>query len=148
MNVLILNGPNLNLLGQREKEHYGELTLQDIEARLRQAADEMGLSLSFIQSNHEGELIDALHSARNQFDGVLINPGGLTHSSISLRDAITAISLPTVEIHLSNIFARESFRQEMVTTGACAGLVAGFGWRSYLAGLYALKDMLRPSDDS
>ena len=147
MDVLILNGPNLNLLGQRESEHYGQLTLPEIEQRLRQVGDELSLTLSFKQSNHEGELIDPLQAARTTFDGVLINPGGLTHTSISLRDAITAIDLPTVEVHLSNIFARESFRHEMVTTEACAGVVAGFGWRSYLLGLYALRDLLQSSEE-
>jgi 3-dehydroquinate dehydratase-2 len=140
--VLVLNGPNLNLLGTREPDVYGSTTLDDIADELAELGSELGATVELRQSNQEGQLIDWLHDARNSFDGVLINPGGLTHTSVSLRDGIAAAGLPTVEVHISNTAARESFRHQSVTAAVCIGSVIGFGKNSYALGLRALIDYL------
>lgn len=145
MNVefLILHGPNLNLLGEREPLQYGNVSLAGIEARLRELGADLGIKLRFNQSNHEGVLIDTLQEARHWANGIVINPAGFTHTSVALRDAIESISVPTVEVHLSNIFAREPFRQKSITSQACIGMIAGFGWKSYALALHALFDHLK-----
>lgn len=136
--ILLLHGPNLNLLGMREPSVYGHMTLEAINDRCQQYAKPHNVELRAQQSNHEGELIDMLHIARNWADGVVFNPGAYTHTSIAIRDAITAIERPVVEVHLSNIHARESFRHQSIVAGVCVGQICGFGWRSYLLGIDAL----------
>ncbi len=136
--ILVLNGPNLNLLGRREPEVYGRESLGDIEAQLRRVATELGVEIDFVQSNHEGELLDALHKAPGRHDGILLNPGALTHTSVALYDALLGIGLPAVEVHLSNLARRESFRRRSWTARAAVGSVMGFGPRSYEWGLRAL----------
>lgn len=140
--VLVLNGPNLNLLGEREPEIYGSLTLAALNAQCEAAAKELGLSLRFAQHSSEGALIDELHLARNSDRGVVFNPGGYTHTSVALHDAIRAIDIPVVEVHLSNIYKREDFRQRSVTGSACAGVIQGFGADSYRLALHHLAGVL------
>ncbi len=143
--ILVLHGPNLNLLGQREPEIYGRMTLDEINQRLQQAGQEWDLEVRCLQSNSEGTLIDALQEARAWAEGVIFNPAGYTHTSVALRDTIAAIDLPVVEVHLSNVYAREEFRQHSLISPVCAGKIVGFGWRSYLLGLQALKLLLAES---
>ena len=135
--VLVIHGPNLNLLGQRETHIYGTVTLAEIDRQLRALARSEGAEVETFQSNHEGEILDRLHAAPGQYGAVVLNAGGLTHYSVALRDAISAISIPVVEVHLSNLHAREPFRHISVISPVVAGQIAGFGHHSYLLGLRA-----------
>jgi len=146
--ILLLHGPNLNLLGTRQPEIYGDLTLEEINSLARRHAQARGVALQTQQSNHEGALIDGLHAARDDVDGVVLNAGAFTHTSLALRDAITAVGLPVVEVHLSNVHAREEFRHRSLLVAVCLGLVSGFGWRSYLLGIDALLGHLGLLDES
>jgi 3-dehydroquinate dehydratase-2 len=141
MKVLFLNGPNLNLLGQREPEVYGRLTLGDIEAKVRERAGELKITVDFRQSNLEGELVDWIQQAKGQFDVIVLNAAAYTHTSVALRDAIAAVEIPTIEIHLSNVHAREKFRQKSLIAPVCTGQIAGFGAKSYILALEASVDV-------
>ncbi len=143
MKLLVLHGPNLNLLGEREPEVYGRETLAEIDARLQEFGAAQGASVETFQSNHEGALIDRIHAARADCDGLVINPGGLTHSSVALRDALAATGLPTVEVHLSNIHAREPFRRRSLIAGVALGQITGLGAHGYQLALSALIQRLK-----
>jgi 3-dehydroquinate dehydratase-2 len=140
--ILVLHGPNLNLLGEREPDVYGRVTLAEIDSRLAELGQQLGLEVRSFQSNSEGALIDALHQARAWAQGVIFNPGGYTHTSVALRDAVAGIDLPVIEAHLSNVHAREEFRRISMIAPVCVGSIAGFGWRSYSLALRALADLL------
>lgn len=133
--VLVINGPNLNLLGIREKDIYGGETLLDIAKKVNDEAKKMDMDVDFVQSNHEGEIIDKIHEAKEKYDVIIINPGAYTHYSIAIRDAVKAVEVPTIEVHLSNIHAREEFRSKSVIAPVCAGQISGFGGNSYIAAL-------------
>jgi 3-dehydroquinate dehydratase II len=142
MRVTVLNGPNLNLLGTREPDRYGRATLADVESLARAEASALGVELRWVQSNHEGVLIDEIQAARGSADGLLVNAGAYTHTSVALRDALLAVALPFVEIHLTNPYAREPFRRRSLMADLAIGVVAGFGPQSYLLGLRALASRL------
>ena len=143
MKILLINGPNLNMLGIREPEKYGNITLSDIELALSKEASLLGFELVSYQSNHEGELIDTIQSAKGVYDGIIINAGGYTHTSVALRDAISAVSIPTVEVHMTNIHAREEFRHTSLLSGVCVAQVVGFKENSYKYALLGLIDYLK-----
>lgn len=140
--MLVLHGPNLNLLGKREPGIYGALTLDEIDDRLITCGRDTGIEVRTFQSNVEGALVEALHDAMNWASGVVFNPGGYTHTSVVLRDAVAAIDIPVVEVHLSNIHSRERFRHKSLIAAGCVGQISGFGWRSYLYGLGAVADII------
>lgn len=140
--ILVLNGPNLNMLGKREPAVYGAKTLAEIEADTKVAAQALGLDIDFRQSNHEGQLVDWIHEALGRFGGIVINPGAYTHTSIALHDALRAVGLPTIEVHLSNVFAREEFRHHSYVSPVAAGVICGFGPLGYALALQALKPLL------
>lgn len=143
--VAVIHGPNLNMLGIRETEVYGHLSLDQINQRILERAKSLGLEVRITQSNHEGEIIEAIHEALQWADAMIINPGAYTHYSIAIRDAITAVRLPTVEVHLSNIHAREEFRRQSVTAPVVHGIISGFGVMSYLMALDAVKFIVEES---
>jgi 3-dehydroquinate dehydratase-2 len=143
LSILLIHGPNLNLLGWREPGVYGTVGFDEINARLKRIAEENDTELRIFQSNSEGALVDAIQDARNWADGVVINPGAYSHYSYAMRDAIAAVKLPAIEVHLSNIHKREEFRHHTVLTPVCVGMICGLGWRSYLYGLQALIAILQ-----
>jgi len=140
--ILILNGPNLNLLGTRQPEVYGRTTLSDIEAMCRAHGERIGVDVSFMQSNHEGALIDAIHEARGERDGLILNAGAYTHTSVALMDAISSAEIPAIELHLSNVHARESFRHTSYIAQVAVGVICGFGARGYTLAMDAMKSHL------
>jgi 3-dehydroquinate dehydratase-2 len=147
MKILVIHGPNLGLLGKREPHIYGELTLDEINKKLKELASQEGVTVECVQSNHEGEIIDFLEKARDEYGAVIINPGAYTHTSFAIRDAISGIGVPTIEVHLSNIYAREPFRRRSVIAPVCVGQVSGFGENSYLLALRAAINLLRKKND-
>ena len=142
MKILIINGVNMNMLGIREPEKYGSMTLEDLEKELYAYSFELGIDIETYQSNHEGEIVEKIHSAKNIYDGIVINAGAYTHTSIAIRDAIASVGLPTVEIHMTNIYKREDFRHNSFIAPVCIGQISGFGSNSYKLGLNGLVNYL------
>jgi len=137
--ILVINGPNLNLLGEREPEIYGKMTLKEIEERIKDFAHNKDLGVEWFQSNHEGEIVEKIQQARGYFDGIIINPAALSYTSYSILDALKAVNLPCIEVHVSNIFSRQDYRKNSVTASACIGIISGFGWKGYL---YAFMELI------
>ena len=142
MKILIINGVNMNMLGVREPEKYGSITLNDLEKELYAYSFELGIDIDTFQSNHEGEIVEKIHSAIEKFDGIVINAGAYTHTSVAIRDAIASVNIPAVEVHMTNIFSREEFRHHSYLAPVCKGQISGFGINSYKLGLTALKDII------
>ena len=147
LNILIINGPNINMLGIREPEQYGSKSYKDIEMELHEYSFELGINLEIFQSNFEGEIIDKIQDALGNFDGIILNAGAYTHTSIAIRDAINAVKIPTVEVHLSNIYRREEFRHESMFADICIGQITGFKMDSYKLGLQGLVNFLTSAND-
>lgn len=143
MKILVINGPNLNMLGIREPEKYGKTSLEDIEKELKEYAIEIGVEIKTFQSNSEGGIIDEIQSALNVFDGIIINPGGYTHTSVAIRDAVASVDIPCVEVHMTNIYSREDFRQKSLISPVCVGQIAGFGKDVYTLALKAINSYLK-----
>jgi 3-dehydroquinate dehydratase-2 len=141
--ILVIHGPNLNLLGKREPHIYGKVTLKKINDALRKLAKRKKISLKIVQSNYEGEIVEIIQKAQNRFSGILINPAGYTHTSVAIRDALAGVNLPAIEVHLSNIYSRETFRRHSLISPVCKGQICGFGLNSYLLGLEALIELLK-----
>lgn len=144
--IIVLHGPNLNLLGLREPEVYGSVTLDQINALLKKESEKLQVEISCLQSNHEGVLIDAIHQARDKHQGIIINAGAYTHTSVAIRDALAGVKIPTVEVHLSNIYQREAFRHHSYIAPIAIGQISGFGANSYILGLQALVNYLKVSN--
>lgn len=142
MKILCVNGPNLNLLGTREPDKYGTVTLAQIEKNVKSKAQELGVEVEFYQNNIEGEIVNAIQAAKGVYDGIIINPAAYTHTSVAIRDAISAVMIPSVEIHLSNIHTREEFRHKSFTAPVCVGQITGFGSYGYILALFAIVDYL------
>lgn len=142
MKILVINGVNMNMLGIREPEKYGTMTLKDLEKELYAYSFELGIDIETFQSNHEGEIVEKIHSAYNNFDGIVINPAAFTHTSVAIRDAIAAVNIPTVEVHMTNIHAREDFRHNSLTAPVCVAQISGFGADCYKLGLKGLLNVL------
>ena len=146
MKIVVIHGPNLNLLGVREPDIYGKVSLEEVNEQILDLAQELGIEVAIVQDNSEGALIDAIQRAGVEADGIIINPGGYTHTSVALADALKAVSLPAIEVHLSNIQARESWRQKSITATACLGVISGLGADSYLLALHGLRSQLEGRD--
>lgn len=142
MKILVINGVNMNMLGSRETEKYGTMTLKDLEKDLYAFSFELGIDIETFQSNFEGEIVEKIHSAKDNFDGIVINAGAYTHTSVAIRDAISAVDIPTVEVHMTNIYKREEFRHHSYLAPVCIGQISGFGADSYKLGLKAIKNFL------
>lgn len=142
MKILVINGVNLNMLGIREPDKYGSMTLKDLEKELYAYSFELGINLEAFQSNHEGEIVEKIHSAKDNFDGIVINAGAYTHTSVAIRDALSAVEIPAVEVHITNIYKREEFRHHSYLAPVCIGQISGFGVNSYKLGLKAVVDFL------
>ena len=142
MKILVINGVNMNMLGLREPEKYGSLTLKDLEKELYSLSFELGIDIETFQSNFEGEIVEKIHSAKDDFDGIIINAGAYTHTSIAIRDAITSVNIPSIEVHMTNIYAREEFRHKSYIAPVCIGQISGFGTHSYKLALDAIKNFI------
>lgn len=146
MKILVINGVNMNMLGSRETEKYGTMTLKDLEKDLYAFSFELGIDIETFQSNFEGEIVEKIHSAKDNFDGIVINAGAYTHTSVAIRDAISAVDIPTVEVHMTNIYKREEFRHHSYMAPVCIGQISGFGADSYKLGLKAIKNFLKTNN--
>ncbi len=147
MKILIINGVNMNMLGLRETEKYGTMTLKDLEKELYAFSFEIGIDIETFQSNFEGEIVEKIHQTKDNFDGIVINAGAYTHTSVAIRDAISAVNIPTVEVHMTNIYKREEFRHHSYIAPVCIGQISGFGINSYKLGLKAVVDYLNTNDN-